>query len=169
MRSPHGFTVIEVLMVVAILGVLAAIGVPSMRDLIASSRVKGAASDLNATLLIARSEAVKRNASMDVVPSDVSNWGAGWRVRVTATSEEVSVQQPVPTDVAVAGPASAIRYRGDGRLVDPTTGMLFAAEVAFTFASQDYNHIQMRCIDIAPSGRPSIRTDRDRDSSNGCN
>lgn len=164
-----GFTVIEVLVVVVILGLLAAIGVPSMRDLIASSRVKGAASDLNASLIVARSEAVKRNASVDVVPNAVSNWGAGWQVRIASTSQDVTVQQPVHADVAVTGPGSAIRYRGDGRLIDPTTGSLFGAEVAFTFVSAQYSHIPMRCIGVAPSGRPSIRTDRDRDSSNGCN
>ena len=168
-RPSSGFTILELLIVVVILGIVAAIGVPSMRDLIAATRVKGAASDIYSSLITARSEAVKRNASVDVIPSDASNWGAGWSVRVTATAENLSVQEPVIADVAVGGPTSSIRYRGDGRLVDPSTGSLFAAEVAFTFVASAYDHIQMRCINIDPSGRPSVRTDRDRTTANGCN
>lgn len=163
-----GFTLMEVVIVVAILAILAVIGMPSMRDLIVSTKVKGAASDIYTALIFARSEAVKRNASIDVVPAVAANWGAGWSVRVTGSTDNLTLQQPI-SDVTVGGPASSIRYRGDGRLVDPATGSLFAAEVAFSFASSEYNHIAMRCINIDPSGRPSVRTDKDRDSSNGCN
>jgi hypothetical protein len=61
-----------------------------------------------------------------------------------------------------------VRYRGDGRLVD-ANGAVLASAVAFTFIATGFNHIQMRCIKIDPSGRPSVRTDTDRDSTNGCN
>jgi type IV fimbrial biogenesis protein FimT len=155
--------------VVAILGVLATIGLPSMRDLIASSRVRGAASDLYSSLIFARSEAIKRNGSVDVIPSVASNWGAGWSVRVTGTTDNLTVREPVTNDVTLGGPASTIRYRGDGRLVDPGTGSLFAAEVPFTFRATDFSHVPLRCINVDPSGRPSVRTDKDRDASNGCN
>ena len=39
-RRAAGFTIIEVLMVVVILGILVSMGLPSMRDLIASTKVK---------------------------------------------------------------------------------------------------------------------------------
>lgn len=168
-RRSAGFTLTEALVVVAILGVLATIGIPSMRDLIASSRLKGAASDLYSSLIFARSEAVKRNGSVDVIPSATSNWGAGWTVRVTGATENLTVQEAIRNDVVMAGPASTIRYRGDGRLVDPATGSLFASEVPFTFRAANFSHIPMRCINVDPSGRPSVRTDKDRDASNGCN
>src|SRR5688500_19708986 len=104
----------EALIVVAILGILPTIGVPSMRDLIVASKVKGASSDIYTALIFARSEAVKRNASIDVVPAVAANWGAGWSVRVTGSTDNLTLQQPI-SDVTVGGPTSSIRYREIGR------------------------------------------------------
>ena len=167
-RIAPGFTLIELLIVVAILGVIVSMGVPSMRDLIASTKVKTAANDTFASLNIARSEAVKLNANVEVVPSDTSNWGAGWLVRAAGTANSLQVQDPITGDVAVSGPGAALRYRGDGRLVD-ASGAVLASAVAFTFIATGFGHIQMRCIRIDPSGRPSVRIDTDRNSANGCN
>jgi type IV fimbrial biogenesis protein FimT len=167
-RIAPGFTLIEVLIVVAILGIIVSMGLPSMRDLIASTKVKTAANDTFASLNIARSEAVKRNAGVQVIPNNTSNWGAGWLVRVVGTNDNLQVQDPITGDVAVSGPNTNVRYRGDGRLVD-ANGAVLASAVAFTFIATGFNHIQMRCIKIDPSGRPSVRTDTDRDSTNGCN
>lgn len=167
-RIAPGFTLIEVLIVVAILGVIVSIGLPSMRDLIASTKVKTAANDTFASLNIARSEAVKRNAGVQIVPNDAANWGAGWLVRVVGTADSLQVQDPITGDVAVGGPNTDVRYRGDGRLVD-ASGAVLASAVAFTFIATGFAHIQMRCIRIDPSGRPSVRIDTDRISANGCN
>jgi type IV fimbrial biogenesis protein FimT len=168
-RRLSGFTLTEALLVVAILAVLMGIGMPSMRGIVANSRVAGTASDLYSTLVFARSEAIKRNASVDIVPTVAANWGAGWRIQVTATAENLTAREAVTDDVTLGGPASSIRYRGDGRLVDPGTGTLFAAEVPFTFRATNVSHVAMRCINVDPSGRPSVRTDKDRDTTNGCN
>lgn len=167
-RRPDGFTIIEAMVVVAILGILAAIGIPSMRDLIASTRVKGAASDVFASLIFARSEAVKRNAGVDIIPASTSNWGAGWTVRAVGTTVNLAAQEPITGEVTVNGPAFTIRYRGDGRLIDATTGSLLSSDVSFGFLSSVHSHIHMRCITIDPSGRPSVRTDGDQNSANGC-
>jgi type IV fimbrial biogenesis protein FimT len=168
-RGSSGFTLTEVLFVVAILGVLAAIAGPSMRDLIASSRLRGAASDLYGSLILARSEAIKRNGNVDVIPTDASNWGAGWTVRIAGTTQDLKVREAATSDVTFAGPATSVRYRGDGRLVDPSTGTLFAAEVPFTVRATQFAHVALRCIDVHPSGRPVLKTDRDRNAANGCN
>lgn len=167
-RIAPGFTIIEVLIVVGILGVIVSMGLPSMRDLIASTKVKTAANDTFASLNIARSEAVKLNASVEVVPTNTSDWGAGWLVRAVGTTANLQLQDAITGDVAVSGPNTSLRYRGDGRLVD-ASGALLASDVAFTFIATGFGHIQMRCINIDPSGRPSVRTDTDRNSANGCN
>jgi type IV fimbrial biogenesis protein FimT len=165
MRTGRGFTIIEVLIVVAIVGVLVAMGLPSMRDLVASTKVKTATSDLFSSLVFARSEAIKRNSGVEIVPTVASNWNAGWLVRPVGTTQTLMVQDPIVGDVAIGGPTTTLRYRGDGRLTDGSGATL---DATFTFVATAYAHIQMRCIFIDPSGRPAVRVDRDRNSANGC-
>ena len=165
-RRVAGFTIIEVLIVVAIVGILATLSVPSMRDLIASTKVKTATSDVFASLIFARSEAIKRNAAIEIVPVVATNWNAGWSVKSTGTVATLTVQDAISGDVAVTGPNATLRYRGDGRLTDTAGAPLNAT---FTFIATAFSHIQMRCIKIDPSGRPSVRTDTDRITANGCN
>ena len=166
-RRAAGFTIIEVLMVIVIVGILVALGMPSMRDLIASTKVKTATSDVFASLIFARSEAIKRNAAIEIVPVVATNWNAGWSVNPAGTTTKLTVQDPITGDVAVTGPNATLRYRGNGRLTDAASGA--AMTVEFQFIATAFSHIQMRCIKIAPSGRPSVRMDTDRVPANGCN
>lgn len=53
-------------MVVAILGVLAVLALPSFREMLIERRLKGAAEAIQSDLMFARSEAVRRNAVMHV-------------------------------------------------------------------------------------------------------
>jgi type IV fimbrial biogenesis protein FimT len=59
-----GFTLIEVMVVVAIATILLAVAVPSFRDILSKRRVEGVASELVTDLQYARGEAVARNASV---------------------------------------------------------------------------------------------------------
>lgn len=64
MRSSHpagGFTLIEALVVVTILGFLLAISVPSISDWIVVQRVKASAAELVSDIKFSRGEAIKRN------------------------------------------------------------------------------------------------------------
>ncbi len=59
-RAQSGFTLLELMLVVAIAGVLLAIAVPAMGDFIRNSRITGAANDVMGGFHLARSEAIKR-------------------------------------------------------------------------------------------------------------
>jgi len=65
-RRNHGLTVIELMVVVAVVGVLIALAAPSMRSLISAQRVASINAELVTDLQFARSEAARRNVPVFV-------------------------------------------------------------------------------------------------------
>ena len=102
-----GFTIIELMITMVIIGVVLAIGMPSMKNLIVSQRVKTAASDLHVSLTLARSEAIKRNAQVQVVPVNTANWAQGWSVKAGAATLST---QDAYTNISFSGPAASVSY-----------------------------------------------------------
>jgi type IV fimbrial biogenesis protein FimT len=72
-NSARGFTLLESLIVVVILGVLLAIAVPSISDWIIIQRVKASAAELVADIKFSRGEAVKRNVRVGLSFQSVAN------------------------------------------------------------------------------------------------
>lgn len=82
-RHPqHGFTLIELIVAMAVFGILVMIAVPSFTSLMDSIRVKRAADAISAFMVNAKSEAIKRNASVRVVFQSESS-GASWCAGMT--------------------------------------------------------------------------------------
>jgi type IV fimbrial biogenesis protein FimT len=83
-RAQPGFTLLELMVVLAIAGVLFAIGVPAMGNFIRNSRITSAANDVMAGLHFARSEAIKRRfpvtlcTSTDLATCANSPFLTGW-------------------------------------------------------------------------------------------
>ena len=98
-RQSSGFTLVEVMVVVAILGILAAIAGPSFGPLIERWRVRQAAEDLQSTLYYARSEAIKRGGDVSVNAKDASSWSSGWQV---LSGTDVLQNTDAPTRVTVS-------------------------------------------------------------------
>jgi len=65
-RQHDGFSLIEAMVVVAVIAILATVAAPSYIELIGKQRLKGAASVLYGDLQYARSEAVQRNTPVTV-------------------------------------------------------------------------------------------------------
>lgn len=79
-----GFTAIELMVVVAIVAVLAALAGPSFGDLIDGWRVRSTAESLTSTIYYARSEAIKRGGRVSVRKNCTTGtnqeWQCGWIV-----------------------------------------------------------------------------------------
>ena len=60
----RGFSLVEAVVVIAIVGIIASIGYPSLMKFRANAKTRAVASDILASLRIVRSEAVKRNVNV---------------------------------------------------------------------------------------------------------
>ena len=161
-----GFTLIELMITIAVLAVFLTLAAPSMRDLVIASQLRTTASDLYESVILARSEAIKRAANVNVVPVS-GNWQNGWTVQAGATvlqSRDATTNVTVtPKTLQLATPLSTnITFSMDGRQSTDIANVIFST-------TQSAQPIKARCVLIAASGRPSIRTDTDNDPSNGCN
>jgi type IV fimbrial biogenesis protein FimT len=145
MRRTHGFTLPELLIVITVLAVLVAAGMPSFGDFMRNQRVKTASFDLFSTLVHARSEAITRNASVTVAPVS-SAWTNGWTV-TDSGGTVIRTMGAVPS-VTITGPTNVV-FRGSGRLnaASMPTFQLTASGSAVT----------TRCISIDLSGRPTTK------------
>jgi type IV fimbrial biogenesis protein FimT len=64
--QPHGFTMIELLITIAIGAILVAVAAPSLRSYLTKKKVEGGIAELATDIQLARSEAVARNAPVRV-------------------------------------------------------------------------------------------------------
>lgn len=156
-RRERGVTIIELLVAVTVLGVIMSYALPNLRVLISNQRVRGVTTDMVASLIYARSEAIKRNAQVSVIPNG-GDWQTGWTVQAGGTT--LRAQDPL-TGITVSGPVGNVTYRGNGRIPG-------SSQIQFTFRVTDTAAIKMRCVVIDPSGRPNLQLDNDSDTSNGC-
>lgn len=142
----NGFTLIELMVVMAIVGIVTAIAAPSFNSLIESQRAKSAASDLYMSLMRARSEAAKQNANVTLAPKAGSDWASGWQIADPATNAVIDDHAAI-AGLEVSGPAG-VTYRGSGRLTG-TTAPTFSVSGNFPGSA--------RCVSVDLSGRPVVK------------
>jgi type IV fimbrial biogenesis protein FimT len=80
-----GFTLVELLVTIAIAAIVVTLAVPGMATMARNAQLSGNANQLVTALNLARSEAVKRGQRV-VVRKTGTNWEDGWQVFVDITS-----------------------------------------------------------------------------------
>lgn len=158
-----GFSLIELMIVIAILGIAMSIGVPGLQTLLANQKMKSATFDLLTTAIFARSEAIKwggaSSASISIV-APANNFSNGWCVTFTNTTPcnmstpDDGVMQIVRPTQGVAyvyqGVAAPIAFNRSGRL---TSGSSVRLQVNDSSASAN-----SRCVSIDSNGNVTIKS-----------
>lgn len=172
--SHAGFSVIELMTTVAVAGVVLALAVPSFISTVNQSRLSGAANELAAALQYARSEAIKRNASVELCESgDESSCGSGsgaWRGWIVVANDAngdgsggdalvlQSFRIKPPVQVRRAAGADKVIYRADGfaRSAGAARGALLNTSFSVCIPTA-YPKDNVRRVRLASGGR--IATD----------
>lgn len=155
-----GFTLTELVMVVVVVGILAALAIPNMSRFLETNRLAATTNDLQADIAVARSEAIRQNRQTGICtlgagPScgAAANWTSGWMVFVdvdnngtfTVGDTIVKLHEAVDASVTITPIASLL-------LIDRQGGTLNIG--AYTICNTRIG--QSRILTMNAVGRPAL-------------
>ena len=157
-QSRTGFTVVELMVALAVAGILGTLGAASYGSVIGRTRVTGDSNALLNAIELTRSEAAKRGRRVTLLPAQ-GDWSAGWTVfvdvnanrQVDAGEPVIAVRAPLhrTTRVVTNTTPGYIAFAGNGTPQQYGGGFL-AATIALCDAGT------ARSIVLAKTGRPRV-------------
>ncbi|RZA29771.1 MAG: prepilin-type N-terminal cleavage/methylation domain-containing protein [Lysobacteraceae bacterium] len=141
LRGRSGFSMVELMVTVAVMAVLMAAAFPSFTGLVNGNRLTGNANELLASLQMARSEAIRRNARVAVCRTedqatcaDSAGLWTGWLTIVEGTGEVLrvnAVMAPLQMQASetISDDDDRVVFRPDGR-ARSAAGLLLVASIA---------------------------------------
>ena len=168
----QGFTLIELMVVLALAAIIATFAVPSFQSAMARQKLNLAASDLLVSAMQARSEAIKNNRQAIVQPvTSDSDWSQGWRIYVDMDNSKTYNEGDFLVTTVPAAASSVKLY--ETPTLDPNfigfdaNGFALGSNAGrIVFSSSILGSAYRKGVVIARTGRARICTTQP--GSNGC-
>ncbi|MEH6564187.1 MAG: GspH/FimT family pseudopilin [Halopseudomonas sp.] len=128
MRSVKGFTLIELMVVVVLLGIFASLAVPSFNRMIEKNRVEAASSELYRLVLAARSDAVNKRSAATL------SYTAAARTWQLSQGGATVRQFVVPASLGSSQTQNSLIFRPDGTVSAAATLKVSSDKTATEYA-----------------------------------
>ena len=169
-RHKQGFTLIELMVSIAVVAILSAIALPSMNTFLVNMRVDNEISQIHRLVLTARNSAINMEQNVILCPLIGNVCTAGqWDNELSVfidINNNGSFEAGVDTLLKVKSEISdgdQLIYAGRSNLTFSPTGRITAnANASFNYCPKDYDDMS-RSVSISLSGRPYQSSDTDND------
>lgn len=139
-RGMRGFTLIELMIVLALLAIAAGIALPNFARLIANNQIEAQAQTLNSLLQFARSQAVVRRT-----PITLSNSNNDWIVTNADNNTDLRRETFNPDHASITSSQNPITFSANGSAVAASFVVCKDSNAAFAYL-----------IDVQPSGHTRL-------------
>lgn len=140
-----GFSLVELMVGLVILGILIGIAVPSYRSIIAEQRVRATVTDVHAAIVLARSEAIKLNRQITLAPA-AGGWATGWGIASPVAGQPALLVHTLSSGVGITGPNAGVVFSASGRV---------SSAVEFEVSSDASDAATVSCLALGLDGRAS--------------
>lgn len=155
-HRPAGFTLVELVVTIAIVSILLAVAAPAMTGFLADQAVAGNADEFAAAVRFSRTEAIKRgravtmcastNPAADAPECDADDWGTGWAI--SDGTNVLRVQNALRSMDSATGDATTLTFLQNG-LITPGAG-------AYVFVPVGGDTSKQRTVNVSTTGKVTV-------------
>ena len=146
-----GFTLVEIMITLGVAAILLSFGVPRFQGMMMNNRITTNTNLMIGSLNLARSEAIKRGARINVISNNATDWKDGWIIQNDVNKEVIRTVAALNASMNLVGTpvAASYQYQPNGFIGTVAEQIIIVCDSART---GEFG----REITIAISGRASV-------------